>query len=56
MNYLHYEERDKKTGKVLKKFDWITNIEITKANLKKITKTGRSRWMVENETFNTLKN
>lgn len=56
MNYLHYEERDKKTGKVLNKFDWITNIEITPENFKKITKVGRSRWMVENVTFNTLKN
>lgn len=35
---------------------WITDLEITDANVSAITKAARSRWMIENECFNTLKN
>ncbi len=37
-------------------FSWVTNIEITSENAFYIMKEGRSRWKIENETFNTLKN
>jgi hypothetical protein len=37
-------------------FSWVTNIKISTTNVLKITRAGRSRWKVENETFNTLKN
>ena len=56
INFLHYEERSIKNGKLLKSFDWITDIHLTKYNVKKVGKSGRCRWMIENETFNTLKN
>lgn len=39
-----------------KKFTWITNINITDENVEKLAKGARSRWKIENETFNTLKN
>ena len=39
-----------------KEFSWITNIKINKSQIFKIMKIGRSRWKIENETFNTLKN
>lgn len=35
---------------------WITDVEITKDNVYKIMKGGRSRWNIENCVFNTLKN
>ena len=54
VNMLVYEFTDKK-GKI-KTFSWITNIEMTKANVHKIEEIGRTRWKIENETFNTLKN
>lgn len=44
------EHREKKT------YTWITDIWITKDNVKTLAKGGRARWKIENETFNTLKN
>jgi len=38
------------------KFCWITNLSLTKKTAKRIARAGRSRWKIENETFNTLKN
>jgi len=55
VNFLRYVERNKE-GKVLKKFEWITDIVLTDYSIKKVTIAGRSRWKIENETFNTLKN
>lgn len=39
-----------------KDFEWITDINLTEWNVEKVAKAGRSRWKIENETFNTLKN
>ncbi len=39
-----------------KVFTWITSIKLSKPNLYKVMRMGRSRWKIENETFNTLKN
>jgi hypothetical protein len=54
VNMLYYQFTDRK-GKV-QTFSWITQIKLTKANLYKVMKMGRSRWKIENEAFNTLKN
>jgi len=54
VNVLFYEE-EKKNGKI-QKFSWATSIPITKGNVERIMRIGRSRWKIENETFNTLKN
>ena len=54
VNFLEYWETDKKGN--VKHFTWITNVKITVNNVSKIMKGGRSRWRIENETFNTLKN
>jgi len=51
---LMYEEV-KKNGKI-QKFSWATSFNLTKRNVEKIMRIGRSRWKIENETFNTLKN
>lgn len=54
VNVLWYEITDKK-GKTTR-FTWCTDFKIDKRNVTKIMKIGRSRWKIENETFNTLKN
>lgn len=35
---------------------WITDIPVSADNIEILVKTGRSRWKIENEGFNTLKN
>ena len=54
VNYLIYEQRDKK-GEVTR-WSWITNLALEARTVEKVMRIGRSRWKVENETFNTLKN
>lgn len=56
VHYLEYEEIEEQSGKVLYSNKWITNIEPIEANVEQLVKAGRSRWKIENETFNTLKN
>lgn len=46
--------RDKK-GKVIH-FSWVTDLLVTQDNVFSLARTGRARWRIENETFNTLKN
>lgn len=55
VNFLEYKEYDK-DGKCVKHFTWITDLHITRRNAWKFARGGRSRWRIENETFNTLKN
>jgi hypothetical protein len=55
VNCLEYEEFDA-DGKCLKRFTWITDFHITCRNAWTLAQGGRSRWHIENETFNTLKN
>jgi hypothetical protein len=54
VNYLDYWEGDEH-GKQ-KNFIWITDITLSRDNIYHVMRAGRSRWKVENETFNTLKN
>lgn len=55
VNFIEYWEFDK-NGKQLYHNTWVTDTEVTTENIYQITKGGRTRWKVENETFNTLKN
>ena len=57
VNFLECEAAEIK-GKKEKKshFSWITSYEIKDSNVYKLMRGGRARWMIENETFNTLKN
>lgn len=43
-------------GKKPQHFSWVTDFTITKDNVYDIMRGGRTRWKIENETFNTLKN
>lgn len=54
VNFLYYEEHGPK-GKI-KRFSWVTSLDIRKSNIYEIMKGGRARWKIENEGFNTLKN
>jgi hypothetical protein len=44
------------TPKSKRKWLWVTDLDVTLENVKEFTKGARSRWKIENETFNTLKN
>ncbi len=54
VNVLSYTETDKKGKK--RHFTWVTKLPINASNVYDIMRAGRSRWRIENETFNTLKN
>lgn len=54
VNFIKYTQTDKK-GKTTT-FTWITNIKLAQNKLMALMKAARTRWKIENETFNTLKN
>ena len=54
VNYLLYEQTDRQ-GKVTR-WSWVTNIPLNARSVEPVMRAGRSRWKIENETFNTLKN
>lgn len=54
VNYLEYWEFDKKGKQTI--FAWVTNLPISADNAYELARAGRSRWKVENELFNVLKN
>ncbi len=55
VNFIDCIVKDLK-GKLIGHFSWVTDILVTKDNVHQLSKGGRARWKVENETFNTLKN
>ncbi len=54
VNFLDCIVNDPKKGE--KRFSWVTDIPITRENIYKLSRGGRAKWKIENETFNTLKN
>jgi len=54
VNFLLYEQTTP-DGEV-KRWTWITNLTLQVRTVEKVMRAGRSRWKIENETFNTLKN
>jgi hypothetical protein len=54
VNVLEYWET-KKDGRK-QRFSWVTKLSLEPENVYEIMRAGRSRWRIENETFNTLKN
>ena len=42
--------------KITYRCSWVTDIEVNQSNVKILVRAGRSRWKLENECFNTLKN
>ena len=53
VNFLEYWEI---TSEKTQHFSWVTDFVIENDNVYQLMRGGRSRWKVENETFNTLKN
>jgi hypothetical protein len=45
-----------RAGKITFQNDWITSLPVTARNVAHLVECGRSRWKIENEGFNTLKN
>jgi hypothetical protein len=41
---------------VAKRFSWVTQLNVDASNVANLVLGGRSRWKIENETFNTSKN
>lgn len=59
VNVFEFNKKIKNKDETIKKetnFKWITNIEITDKNVIELIQTGRQRWKIENEGFNTQKN
>jgi hypothetical protein len=55
VNFLGYTEFDEDDN-VIKRFSWVTDLKIKRHNARDLVRGGRSRWKIENETYNTLKN
>lgn len=55
VNFLQYLEWGQ-DGDIRKQFSWVTDLTIREDNARHLTRGGRGRWKIENETFNTLKN
>lgn len=58
-NYFSYQMiKTDKTGKIkiTYKNSWVTDLKVTEEKVVIMVKTGRCRWKIENECFNTLKN
>ena len=54
VNVLEYRCTNSKGKEVT--FSWVTDITLSTTNILQIAKSGRARWKIENETFDTLKN
>lgn len=55
VNYVQYQEVDTRTGKIVYAAKWITSLALSASIIKEFVKVARSRWKIENETFNVLK-
>ncbi len=50
------ERTPKRVKKPERQWTWITDLPVTRAEAPATARMARSRWKIENETFNTLKN
>ena len=55
VNWIAFETFDRH-GAVKYSVAWVTSLPVSKANVADIAAAGRSRWKIENETFNVMKN
>lgn len=54
VNFLKWVEMDAR-GET-QEWTWVTDLVLTETNVGRASRGGRTRWRIENETFNTLKN
>ena len=55
VNFVEFHLYDA-SGKRTRHFSWVTDLEINEENVEEFVRAARSRWKIENENFNTLKN
>lgn len=55
VNWVGFEIFDR-DGRVKYSIAWVTSLPVTQNNVADIAAAGRSRWKIENETFNVMKN
>jgi hypothetical protein len=55
VNFIRYKMTSR-SSKLIYQNHWVTDLEITKENIKTLVTAGRCRWKAENECFNVLKN
>ncbi|MEM1122976.1 MAG: transposase [Bacteroidota bacterium] len=56
VDYVEYEQVDIRTGKVIYAGKWITSLNVEDSMIVEFVHVARTRWKIENETFNVLKN
>lgn len=56
VNFLQHHEFDCETAETIRCFSWVTDLDLCQQSLNRYQRAGRSRWRIENATFNTLKN
>ena len=56
VNYVYWEIENEEKGKVTYRNSWITDKAVGEHNVAHIAACGRSRWKIENEHNNVLKN
>ncbi len=56
VNYVEHIEVDPNSAEVIYFNSWITNLPVNEENAQELVTLARTRWKIENETFNTLKN
>jgi hypothetical protein len=54
VNFLQYLEMHEDGQE--RQWTWVVDLELTPDNVRQAARGGRTRWKIENETFNTLKN
>lgn len=54
VNFLLYEQAT--PDAVVTRWSWVTNLSLNARSVERVMRAGRSRWKIEHETFNTLKN
>lgn len=54
VNLLVYVEGD--ADEEVHTWAWVTDLNLTTGNVRQVARGGRTRWRIENETYNTLKN
>jgi hypothetical protein len=53
VNFIECWERDQDK---VQHCSWVTALRLNKGTVYQLMRSGRARWKIENETFNTLKN
>ncbi len=55
LNWCEIQITHEDTGEIIYRNAFVTDLLITRKNVQEIVKCGRTRWKIENETYNTLK-